>query len=94
MAPITSGQKTISAPGTAERLHSGLAANCAVLVKALPGNTGQVYLGNVNGDVSSANGMPLAAGEVLVLDFIGDLSELWLDAATAGEGAAWLLLSQ
>jgi len=88
-----SGQKTVTAAGTAEQIASSQLANCPVMVKALTTNTGLVYIGQVAGDVASDSGMPLAAGEVLILDNIGNLNELWIDSAVDGEGAAWLLLS-
>jgi hypothetical protein len=92
MATI-SGQKTVATHGTAEQLHAGLVVNGAVMVKALAANTGLVYIGQVAGDVSSANGMPLTAGEVAIFSNVGNLAEVWVDAAVDGEGVAWLLLS-
>jgi hypothetical protein len=91
--PAISGQKTITAAGTAERLHAGLVVNCAVMVKALPANTGVAYVGNDGaGDVSSSNGLPLSASESVVFALVGDLREIWLDATVNAEGVAWLLL--
>ncbi len=87
-----SGQKTVAAPGTAERLTAGAVLNGPVIVKALPSNTSVVYVGNVSGDVDSANGLPLSAGEAVVFEFVGNASELWLDAAVGGEGVAWCSL--
>jgi hypothetical protein len=89
---ILSGQKTVTAAGTAERISTGQKVNGAVMVKALPGNTGLVYVGNVDGDVDSTNGMPLSAGEALVFNRVGDLAEIWVDAAVNGEGIAWAAL--
>ena len=92
--PAISGQKTITAAGTAERLHTGLAVNSAVMIKALPGNTGLVYVSNDGaGDVSSANGLPLSPGDSCVFLFVGDLREIWLDAAVNGEGVGWIILA-
>lgn len=88
-----SGQKTITAAGTAEQLSSSQLVNGPVMVKALTTNTGLVYVGQVAGDVASSNGMPLDAGEVAIFENVGNLNELWLDSAVNGEGAAWLLLS-
>ncbi len=92
MPATFSGQKTVTAAGTAERLHTGLQVNSPVMVKALPANSGTMYVGGVAGDVSSSNGMPLAAGEVAVFEFIGDLSEIWVDSTVNGEGVAWISL--
>ncbi len=87
-----SGQKAVALAGTAERLHAGLQVNPCVMIKALPANTDVVYVGDVNGDVSSSNGLPLSKGEAVVLDFVGNLSSIWVDAAVGGEGVAWLVL--
>lgn len=64
------------------------------MVKALTTNTGLVYIGNDGaGDVSSSNGMPLSPGDALILTFVGNLSQVWLDSAVNGEGCAWLVLN-
>ena len=62
------------------------------MVKALLGNTNNIYVGNVNGDVASTNGLQLDAGEVIIFNYIGDLNNIWIDADTNGEGVTWLLL--
>jgi len=90
---INSGQNTITAAGTAEILATARVVNCPVMVKALTTNTGLVYVGQVTGDGSSSNGLPLAAGDVIIFDFVGHLSEIWVDSAVNGEGVAWLLLN-
>jgi hypothetical protein len=91
--PVISGQTTVAAPGSAVPLGTD-AVNGPLLVKALDSNSGIVAVGN-NGlnDVSLSSGLRLAAGEVLVFDFAGSLASLWLDAAAAGDGVSWILLS-
>ena len=87
-----SGQKTVAANGTAEALGSQT-INGPLMVKGLLANTNNVYIGNDGaGDVTSGNGLELDAGEVVVFDFVGDLSTLWLDVDTNGEGVAWIVL--
>ncbi len=89
-----SGQKTVTTAGTAVKLHAGLVVNGPVMIKALDTNTGVVVVGNDGaGDVTVSNGMRLTAGEVVVFDFVGDLSSIILDSAVNGEGAAWLALN-
>jgi hypothetical protein len=88
-----SGQTTVTSAGAAVQLASDRPANSAVTVKALAANTGKVYLGNVDNDVSSANGLELAAGEGVTFEYVGNLNHLWLDAAVDGEGVCWLILS-
>jgi hypothetical protein len=90
---ILSGQKSVAAAGTAEQLAADQPINGPVMLKALPTNTGLVYIGNVSGDVASTNGMPLDAGEVLILTQVGNLSSLWVDSVVNGEGVAWLALN-
>ena len=89
---IISGQKTVTAAGTAVQLATSRQVASALMVKALNGNTGLVYVGQVSGDVSSANGVPLAAGESVVFSFVGNLAEVWVDSAVNAEGVAWLML--
>ena len=67
--------------------------NAALMVKALPANTGTIYIGNDGAsDVSSANGLPLAAGEVAIFDLVSNLSAIYVDSSVNGEGVAWLIL--
>jgi hypothetical protein len=86
-----SGQKVVAAAGTEEALGSTL-VNAPVLVKALTTNTGLVYLGNVDGAVDSATGLPLVAGDVMIFNFVGNLSSILVDADVNGEGVAWITL--
>jgi len=88
-----SGQKTVAAAGTAEALGSQV-INGPIMVKALLANSNNVYVGNDGaGDVNSANGLELDAGDSVVFEFVGDLSEIIIDADTNGEGVSWLALT-
>ena len=88
-----SGQKAIAAAGTAEALGSQL-INGPLMVKALIANTNNMFIGSDGaGDVTSANGLQLAAGDVVVFDFVGNLATLWLDSAVNGEGVSWIVLN-
>jgi hypothetical protein len=88
-----SGQKAVTTAGTAVQLHSGLVVNGPVMVKALPANTGIMYVGNVAEDVASNNGMPLSLSDSLIFNFVGNLNQIWVDASVNGEGVAWLALT-
>ena len=82
-----SGQITITTAGTAVQ---GTAVGGApdFYIKALSGNAGLVYVGNDGaGDVTSANGFELSAGDVVF--YHGFLSDLWFDAATNGDKVCW-----
>jgi hypothetical protein len=88
-----SGQKTVAAAGTAEALSTQY-ANCAVMVKALDTNTGVVAVGNDGaGDVTVSNGLRLAAGDIVIFDFVGYMGTLIVDSAVNGEGVSWVLLT-
>ena len=62
-----SGQKTVTAAGTAVQLGSG-ACMVNLMIKALATNTGLVFVGNDGADVTSATGQELDAGEYLVIE--------------------------
>jgi hypothetical protein len=63
------------------------------MIKALPSNTGTMYIGQVSGDVTSANGMPLAAGDAAIFSFVGNLNEIWVDSSVDAETVAWAMLN-
>lgn len=93
---LISGQTTVAAAGTAVALHA-TATGRAVVVRALAGNAGKVFVGNDGvGDVTSANGFELSAGEqtppILLAD--GKLSSLYVDAATNGDKVCWITLER
>jgi hypothetical protein len=88
-----SGQKTVTTAGTALALGTA-AINAPLMVKALAANTGAMYIGNDGaGDVTSGNGLELAAGDVVIFDWVANLGALILDSAVNGEGVAWLALN-
>jgi hypothetical protein len=88
-----SGQKTVAAAGTAVALGSQ-AVNAPLMVKALDTNTGIVAIGNDgSGDVTTSNGLRLAAGDVAVFEFVGNLASIIVDSAVNGEGVSWIILS-
>jgi hypothetical protein len=88
-----SGINTVATAGTAEALGSQQVA-APLLVKALTTNTGLMYVGNDGaGDVASTNGFPLAAGDVVIFEHVGNLSAVYIDSAVNGEGVAWLILA-
>ena len=87
-----SGQKTVTTAGT-EVVLGDQQIGAPLMVKALTTNTGLVYVGESASGVSSSTGMPLAAGDVVIFEFVGQLGALWVDSAVNGEGVAWLALS-
>lgn len=88
-----SGQKTVAASGTAVALGTAHIYG-PLMVKALAGNAGAVYLGNDGTpDVASGTGLELAAGEVVVFEWVSNLGSLFLDAANNDDGVSWLALN-
>lgn len=80
------GQKTSTTPGTAVALGT---AHCdAVVVKALTGNTGLVYIGDSG---VKANQFELNAKEAVSLG-IGYLGSVFIDVDNSGEGVGYLLV--
>ncbi len=72
---------------------STVAVNGPLMVKALTTNTGLIYIGYVSADVESTNGLSLAAGDVVIFNFVRELSQIYIDSAVNGEGVAWLMLN-
>ena len=83
---LLSGEKTVTAAGTAEALVAAARRVYSVLVKAKIGNTGQVYLGG--SDVASGTNDGLDPGESVSLAArtAFDLADLFVDVDTSGEG--------
>lgn len=61
----------------------------SVVVRALPGNSGIVYLGDAA--VTTANGYELSPGDALALD-VNDVDGIFFDVDTTGDGVSWLAL--
>lgn len=91
---VRSGQTTVTTAGTAVPLTTTAVRCTRVIIQALEGNTGAIYVGNDGaGDVSSANGFVLgstAGTNDRVELACGDTANIWLDAATNGEGVSWI----
>jgi len=86
-----SGQKKVTAAGTAVALGA-TPVHGPLLVRALPGNTGNVAIGNDGAnDVTLQNGLVLGPGQEVRLGWVGSLGSIWLDAAVNGEGVAWMM---
>ena len=82
---FTSGEKTITAAGTAEALSTASRIKSVVII-AKAGNTGQVYVGG--SDVTTSTNDGLDAGETLSIEAHGwlDLANIYIDVDTNGEG--------
>ena len=82
---LTSGEKTITAAGTAEALAATDNVKSVTII-AKASNVGQVYVGG--SDVASTTNDGLDAGEVLSFEAHAfmDLADIFIDVDTNGEG--------
>jgi hypothetical protein len=88
---IVSGQKDVTAAGTAERLLTAGTFTKRVHIKAKSGNTGDVYIGQDGADdVTSSNGLILSQGEGITLNVNDAVAKIWIDAGTNGDGVSYL----
>ena len=67
----------------------------AIIVKALVGNSGNVYIGKV--DVTTTTGFELTAGESLKIEYLPDKEtieylDIYAAAATAGDDVCFILV--
>ncbi len=97
---ILTAQRAVSTAGTPEKVKEAPEANknkvVAIRIRALAGNTGNIYITSTDQRATAATtGDILAPGEVYVLDVHDipgayiNLAELWLDAGTSGDGVSY-----
>ena len=94
---VGSGRKTVTAAGTREILLAGSIKVLSVTIKALRGNGGKVYVGD--NLVSSTVGFELDAGDSIDLATDDpkkpiDLTQIYLDVGTSGEGVTFIYLRE
>lgn len=82
---VVTAQVTVPVPGEAVQLPDNPCRS--VSIAALPGNAGNVYVGDSG--VTSANGRTLAARDGVDMA-IDNTNKLWVDAAQADEGISFL----
>lgn len=89
---IAHGQETVAASGSPEQLNGGnsipVPDGAAVWVKGLEGNGGLAYVGDDG--VTTGNGYELAAGVEVAL-YVDDVSDIYVDVGTGGEGVSWVV---
>ena len=98
---ILTAQRAVTAAGTAEKIKETpepfQSKVISVTVRANTGNAGNIYVRNGD-DVSSCSTTSyiLSAGEVLTLDVHDiydaylNLSKIWIDADTSGDGISYV----
>ena len=84
---IVHGQKTVAAAGTEEALGSSTTLTSGVRIKALSGNTGNVFVGA--NPVTSSTGFVLEPGEEAFIE-VANLATVYLDVATNGDGVSYI----
>lgn len=86
------GQHSTASSGTAEALNGGASQPVpdggAVAVKALDGNSGAVYIGD--GGVGTGTGFEMQPGEGVSLS-VTDVSNVFVDVSTGGDGVSWIV---
>ena len=88
----TYGQKSSIGTSAVAAVGSATPLDYGVVVKALAGNSGTVYVG-FDSSVTSSTGFPLAAGEVMFFEVAAlagrDLAALYLIGSASGQAAAY-----
>jgi hypothetical protein len=82
---LAGGQLTVASHGTAEQLPD---QDCkAVTIRALPTNTGYIYLGDATVDATHGLVLSPGDGQDIALD---NLNRLYIDSDVDGEGISYL----
>lgn len=84
-----SGVVTVTTAGTAVPLGDVM-VNGPLLISCPTSNTGNIFVGNVDGDVASTNGFELGKGYWVKLDWVGNIGDVIIDAANNGDKANWM----
>jgi len=81
------GHKTVAVPGTAEQLPSQVIPDgFDLVVRALPGNTNNIYLGKTKALAESATDrLQFSAGNGVTLK-VKNTNQVWVDADDDDEG--------
>ena len=88
---FTADQVDVPSAGTAVQLSATSVPIESVIIKALAGNSGMIYVGG--SDVDSSNGFELDAGESMAFDF-NDLSEIWVDTSNSGDDVCYFAVKK
>ena len=92
---VDSGLTNVSSAGTAVQLNNVTNRTKYMIVKALAGNSGLIYVGQ--SDVSASNGYELSAGQEHVWNF-GEFGGSipanvpYVDAASNNDKACWSMI--
>lgn len=88
---VADGLQLVATPGTAEALASAETKIRAVLINALPENTGNVVVGasTVVASSGTRRGIALVPGGSVLLR-VKNLADLYVDAVVANEGVSFV----
>lgn len=93
-------KKAVTAAGTRERITTADIEAPSVVIQALTGNTGVVYVGD--NQVSATNGIELDQGESVSMGATAkgwdnegvSMKDVWLDVATSADGVTVMYLEK
>lgn len=82
------GTKAVTTATIRVILMTDTNATLKIFIKALAGNTGVIYVGDVT--VAAANGYPLAANEEVILNINHAKKNIYIDASVNGQGVKYI----
>lgn len=93
---ITSGQTVVVSAGTPVQLYDADDLhNVEVVIKALPANTGRIYIGSEDEIESSGladTGYIIWSGGELHLSYVDSMDDVWIDSSVSQEGVSYICI--
>ena len=89
---IATGRRIVDSAGSAVQLpYIPIPFDCSLVVKALSGNAGTIYVSESKVSAQDTNSaFPLAPGDAIELK-VKNSSSVWIDASVSGEGINWIV---
>lgn len=88
-----SGQAIIVSNNIPVALGTGIVEG-GLWIHANKANVGTIYIGNDgNNSISSTTGYALEAEDTVILDYVYDLSTMYVVSSSAGDKVEWLLVN-
>lgn len=82
-------QEQLDSTTDPEDIFSDVDETTSIIIRALPGNAGNVFVG-FDGSVTANNGFPLEAGDTLSMDLDVGEQDIFIIPASAGDSVAFL----
>jgi len=93
--PFTTGKKTVTTAGTAEQLHPDLKVPLGgrVIMIALPDNSDDIFFSETQGKCQTDGDRfdRLEPGDSIPFTTVTNLNQIWIDAASSGEGVSYMV---